>query len=89
MEFQRADGGDDHRQSGDRPALRHLMSKNFSRAEIGAEAGFGHDIVGELQRQLRRQHRVAAMGDVGERAAMHEGRIVLQRLHEIRLDARP
>ena len=67
------------------PALRHLMSKNFSAPEVGAEAGFGHHIVGQLQRRRGRHHRVAAMRDVGERAAMHEGRIVLQRLHQVRL----
>ena len=54
-------------------------------AEVGAEAGFGHHIVGELQRGRGGDHRIAAMRDVGERAAMHEGRIVLQRLHEIGL----
>jgi hypothetical protein len=70
---------------GESPALRHLMSKNFSAPEIGAEAGFGHDVVGELQRRLGRDHRVAAMGDVGEGAAVDEGRVVLQRLHEVRL----
>ena len=60
------------------------MSKNFSRAEVGAEAGFGHDIVGELERGRGRQHRVAAVRDVGERAAVDEGRRAFQRLHQVR-----
>ena len=70
-------------QSGVRPALRHLMSKNFSRAEVGAEAGFGHHVVGELERGRGREHRVAAVRDVGERAAVDEGRRALERLHQV------
>ena len=70
-------------QSGASPALRHLMSKNFSAPEIGAEAGLGHHVVGQLERGPGRDHRVAAVGDVGERAAVDQRRIVLQRLHQI------
>ena len=53
-------------------------------AEIGAEAGFRHDVVGELQRRLGGEHRVAAVRDVGERAAVDEHGVVLQRLHQVR-----
>ena len=56
-------------------------------AEIGAEAGLRHHVVGELQRGLGRDHRVAAVRDVGERAAVDERRVVLQRLHQVRLHA--
>ena len=55
-------------------------------AEVGAEAGFGHHVVGELQRGRRRRHRVAAVRDVGERAAVDEGRRAFQRLHQVRRD---
>ena len=71
--------------SGCRPALRHLMSKNFSAPRSAPKPGLGHHEVGELQRRPRRHHRVAAVGDVGERAAVHEGGVVLQRLHQVRL----
>ena len=64
--------------------MRHLMSKNFSRAEVGAEAGFGHHVVGELQRGRGGQHRVAAVRDVGERAAVDEGGRAFERLHQVR-----
>jgi len=53
-------------------------------AEIGAEAGFGDDVIGELQRRCGRDHRVAAMGDVGKRPTMDKDRVVLDRLHQIR-----
>ena len=62
------------------------MSMNFSRAEVGAEARFRHDIVGELERGRGRQHRVAAVRDIGERTAMDEGGRAFQRLHQVRRD---
>ena len=71
--------------AGFRPGLAALDVEELFRAEIGAEAGLGDDVVGELQRRRGGDHRVAAMRDVGERAAMHEGRVVLQRLHEVGL----
>ena len=74
---------DDHHRVGPQARLAALDVDELLRAEIGAEAGFGHDVVGELQRGLRRDHRVAAVRDVGERAAVDERRIVLQRLHEV------
>jgi hypothetical protein len=55
-------------------------------AEIGAETGLRDDVVGQLERCLRRYHRIAAVGDVGEGTAMHQRRIVLHRLDEIRLE---
>jgi hypothetical protein len=52
-------------------------------AQVGAEARFGHHVVGELQRRGRGQHRVAAMRDVGERPAMDESGRALERLHQV------
>ena len=85
IHLQRPDGRDDHRRSRLQPGLAALDVEEFLCPEIGAEARFRHHIVAELQRRLRRHHRIAAMGDIGEGAAMDEGRIVLQRLHEVRL----
>jgi hypothetical protein len=53
-------------------------------AQIGAEAGLGHDVVRELQRAAGGDDRVAAVRDVREGAAVDERRIVLERLHEVR-----
>ena len=66
------------------PGLAALDVEELLGAEIGAEAGFGDDVVGELERGLGGEHRVAAVGDVGERAAVDEGGVVLQRLHQVR-----
>ena len=54
--------------------------------QVGAEAGLGDRILREPHRQLRGQHAVAAVGDVGEGPAVDEGRIAFQRLHEVRLE---
>ena len=85
VHLHRAHGGDDDRGSRLQPGLAAFDVEEFFGAEIGAETGFGDDIVGELQRGRGGDDRVAAMRDVGEGAAMHEGRVVLQRLHEVRL----
>ena len=86
MHLERADGRDDHDAVGLEAGLAALDVEELLRAEVGAEAGFGHHVVGELQRGRRRRHRVAAVRDVGERAAVDERGRALQRLHEVRRD---
>jgi len=53
---------------------------------VVTEAGFGDDVLAELQRRLRRDHRVAAVRDVREGSAVNECGVVLQGLHEVGLD---
>ena len=86
VHLERADGRDDDRAVGLEAGLAALDVDELFGAEVRAEAGLGHDVVGELQRRLRRDHRVAAVRDVGERAAVDEGGVVLQRLHEVGRD---
>ncbi len=83
VHLERARGGDDHRDRGLQPRLAALDVEEFLRAEVGAEPGFGDDVIGELQRGARRDEGIAAVRDIGERAAVHQRRIALQRLHEI------
>ena len=45
----------------------------------------GDDVVAELQRDLVGDERVVAVRDVGERAAVHEARLALERLDQVRL----
>ncbi len=71
-------------QSGCEAGLAALDVEELLAAEIGAEAGFGHDIVGELERGRGGEHRVAAVRDVGERPAVDEGRRAFERLHQVR-----
>ena len=83
MHLERADGGDQHHAVGRQAGLAALDVEELLGAEIGAEAGFGHHIVGELERGGGGEHRVAAMRDIGERAAMDEGGRAFQRLHQV------
>ena len=89
VHLERADGGDQHHAVGREAGLAALDVEEFLAAEVGAEAGFRHDVVGELERGRGREHRVAAMRDVGEGAAVDEGRRAFQRLHQIRATAPP
>ncbi len=50
MHLQRAHGRDDDRRSRLQPGLAALDVEELLGAEIGAEAGFGDDVIGELQR---------------------------------------
>ena len=73
-----------HHAVGLEPGFAAFDVEEFLGAEIGAEAGLGDHIVGELERGLGGDHRIAAMRDIGERTAMDEGRVVLERLHQVR-----
>jgi hypothetical protein len=84
MHLQRPDGGDNDGAVGLQARFAALDVEELLRPEIGAEARLGDDPVAELQCGLGGDRRVAAMRDVGERAAMDEGGVVLQRLHEVR-----
>ena len=53
---------------------------------IEPESRLGDADLAELLSQLGRDHGVAAVGDVGERPAVDEGRRALERLDEVRVD---
>ena len=86
MHLERAHGGDDHDGARLQAGLAALDVEELLGPEIGAEAGLGHHVLAELEGGAGRDRGVAAVGDVGERAAMDEGRVVLERLHEVRHD---
>ena len=81
--LQRAHGRHDHRHVGPQAGLAALDVDELLRAQVGAEAGLGDHDVGQPQAGPGGHHRVAAVGDVGERAAVHEGRRALEGLHEV------
>ena len=53
---------------------------------VRGEAALGDDVVRELQRDAVGDEGVVAVRDVRERPAVHERRLALERLHEVRLD---
>ena len=72
------------------PAIRHLISKNFSAPEIGAETGFRDTIVRHLQGSLRRPDRITAMCNVGKRAAVDQyAGVCSQCLHQDSASSHP
>ena len=83
VHFKRADCRDQHHAIGRNAGFAALDVKEFLCPEIGAETGFGHDIVGELERGRGRQYPIAAVRDVGERSAVNERGGAFQRLHQI------
>ena len=74
VHLERAHGGDDDRRGRLEAGLAALDVEELLGAQVGAEAGLGDDVVGELQRRLGGEHRVAAVRDVGERPAVDEDR---------------
>ena len=86
MHLQGADGGDDDDAGRLEAGLAALDVEELLGAQVSAEAGFGDDIVGELQRGGSGDDRVAAMRDVGEGTAVNEGRRAFERLHQVRRD---
>ena len=81
--LERADGSHQHhavRVDARRAALD--IDKLF-RAQIGAEARLGHGIIAQLHGQACGDHAVAAMGDVGEGAAVHQAGRTLDGLHKV------
>ncbi len=84
VHLERAHGRHDHGRRRLQARLAALDVEELLGPEVGAEAGLGDDVVGKLQRGRGRQHRVAAVRDVGERTAVDEDGIVLQRLHQVR-----
>ena len=86
MVLQGAHGSDDYGGIRLEPSLATFDVEELLAAELGAEARLRHDVVGELERHPRGEEGVAAVGDVGEGAAMDERRRVFDGLHKVRLN---
>ena len=84
--LQRANRRNDHHRIGPQPALAALDVDELLGAQVRPKTGLGDDVVGQLEAGLGGNHRVAAMGDVGEGPAVQDGRVVLQGLHQVGLE---
>ena len=78
-----------HRRRRFQPGRGALDIKEFFGAEVAAEARLGHGIVGKGECQPGGPHRIAAVGDIGKGAAVHQAGGVLQRLHQVRPQGLP
>ena len=65
------------------PSLTALDVEELLRTKIGPKAGFRYDVIRQFQSGCRRHHRVTAVCDVRKRTAVHQRRIVFDRLHEV------
>ena len=83
VKLQRADRGDNHPGRRLQTRLAALDIDKLLSAQVRTETRLCDHIVGELQCGPRGHHRVAAVRNVGERPAVNERRIVLQRLHQV------
>ena len=81
--LERAHRGNDHNGGGLDAGQAALDVEEFFRAQVRAEARLGDDIICQLHAQLCGDDAVAAVGDVGERPAVHQRGRVLQRLHQV------
>ena len=86
MHLEGADGGDQHDRGRADARLAALDVDELLGAEVGAEAGLRHDVIAEAHRRAGGDDAVAAVRDVGERAAVDEGRVVLEGLDQVGLD---
>ena len=84
--LQRPDGSHQHHRRRGQTGHAALDVHEFLGAEVRTEARLGDAVVSQLEGQLGGPHRVAAVGDVGKGAAVHQRRGILQRLHQVGLD---
>ncbi len=89
VQLERTDGRDQHDDRGIQVRLPTLDVEELLGPQVEAEAGFGDRPVRQVHRHTGRDDAVAAVRDVGERAAVHEGRHALQRLDEVRPERVP
>ena len=83
VHLQRAHRGDEDDGIGIKPRFAGKDVKELFGSEVGAETGFGYDIICQRQSGACGDDRTGAVGNVGERAAVDEGGGVFQRLHQI------
>ena len=89
MHLERAEGGDQHGAIRRKASLAAFDVDKLLASEIRPESRFGDDVVAKFQRGGGREHRVTAMGDVGERPAVDEGRRAFQGLHQVGCERLP
>jgi len=84
--FQRTNSCDQNHAAGVQTAVAALDVEELLCAQIRAETCLGHAVVAQFQRQLCGTERVAAVRNVGERAAVNQRRRMLQGLYQVRLE---
>ena len=81
-----AGGGHDHHGVGREARHAALDVEELLGTQVGAEAGLGDHDVAQGERHAGGHDRVAAVGDVGEGAAVHKGGRALEGLDQVGLE---
>ena len=84
--LERSHGRDEHDRARSQVADATGDVEELLHAHVRREARLGHDVLAELEPDAIGDERVVAVRDVRERSAVDEGRLTLERLHEVRLD---
>src|SRR5438128_863076 len=84
VRFERAYGCNHQRGRWSKVTVARDDMGEFLEAEVGAEARLRDDNIGELEGNLVREQRVVAVGDVAKGTGMHQRRLALHRLHDVR-----
>ena len=71
---------------GDSPPVQTDDVDELLEAEVAGETALRDDVVGELEPDEVSDQRAVPVGDVREGAGMHDGRLPLEGLHEIRFE---
>ena len=83
VHLQRANGRDKDDAIRRKAGLSAFNVEEFFGAQVGAEAGFRHYVIGKLERGGRCDDRVATVRDIRKGAAMDERRRAFERLHKV------
>ena len=81
VEFERANRGNQYRCRGADARRAAFYVDELLGTQISTKARLGHHVVGEAQARHGGDHAVAAVGDVGEGAAVHKRRGTFEGLH--------
>ena len=84
MHLERADGGDDHDRGGVQSGRTALQVEELLAPEIERETRLRDGELAQGESHPGREHRIAPVRDVGERAAVYERGSSLARLDEVR-----
>ena len=85
VHLQGANGGDDDGGAGVQPGQAAFDVEELPGPQVGPEPGLGDHVIGQFQSRLGGDDGIAAVSDIGERAAVNEGGVVFQGLHQVRL----
>ena len=76
MEFQGTNGGHQHYGRGVKPCHAAFNVDKLFSAQVGTKACLRHHVIRHFKTGLGGNDRITTMGDVGERSAVNNGRIV-------------